>query len=208
MRSPRVPDDMDMLLLLADAMGGGGSNAAIQRQEKQAQTEFVNSTVIPTKLNSGTEEDLTALGFKLGEQVTGDRLFRHAELPDGWKREGSDHDMWSYIVDGLGRRRCSVFFKGAFYDRDAFLSIDTVYGYIGHCLHEKTKPVLDDVWATRDAAKAAVLSHAEQNAKYLEMYEGDDDNYGRKRAAELRSEIAACQALHAALADQGEAETL
>ncbi|MEV4179894.1 hypothetical protein AB0J28_00425 [Streptosporangium canum] len=199
MSTPYNTSKVDPLLLLADAMGPGGSSAAIERQERQGQTELLNSTVIPTTLNSGSEEELTALGFKLGDQVSGDRLFRHAELPAGWKREGTDHAMWSYIVDDLGRRRCSVFYKAAFYDRDAFLNVETVYGYVGHCLAEKTNPVLDDVWATRDAVRAALVGQLARSAKSLAMYEHREDEYDRERAAELKAEIAVCQALYAEL---------
>jgi hypothetical protein len=211
MSSPRDTskfDTADALLFLAEAMGGNGPSGAIERQEKQAQAELLNSTVIPTKLNSGSEEDLIALGFTLGEQVEGDRLFRHATLPDGWKREGSDHAMWSYIVDELGRRRCSIFYKGAFYDRDAFINIDTVYGYVGHCLDEKTAPVLDEVWATPKAVREAAAGCLARSAKSLRLYENSNDAYDRERAAELRAEIAACNELYASLSvSSGEAES-
>ncbi|SET51723.1 hypothetical protein [Nonomuraea wenchangensis] len=195
MSSPRNTSKTDPLLLLADAMGPGGPSASIERMEAQGQREIVNSTVLPSRLNYGTEDELTALGFKLGDKVAGDPLFRHAELPTGWKREGSDHAMWSYLVDELGRRRVSVFYKAAFYDRDAFLNVNTVYGYIGECISEKRTPVLDEVWATRKAVHAAAVGQIAQCAKYLGMYDDRDDEYGRERAAELRSEIAAAQAL-------------
>lgn len=200
MTSPRNTSKIDPLLLLADAMGPGGTEGVILRMEADGQREIVNSEVIPTEINSGSDEDLIALGFTLGDQVTGDRLFRRAELPAGWKREGSDHAMWSYIVDGLGRRRVSIFYKAAFYDRRAGLSVIAVYGYVGHCLDEKTNPVLDDVWATRDAVRAAVVGQLAQRVTSLAMYEHREDEYGRERAAELKTEIAVCQTLHAELA--------
>ena len=53
-------------------------------------------------------------------------MFTEATLPTGWKREPSEHPMWSYIVDERGIRRVSVFYKAAFYDRSAHASIVNV----------------------------------------------------------------------------------
>ncbi|WP_433235335.1 hypothetical protein ACQPYK_25165 [Streptosporangium sp. CA-135522] len=199
MTSPRDTSKIDALLLLADAMGSGGTEGAILRMEADGQRELVNSEVIPTEIMSGGEDDLTALGFHLGDQVEGDPLFRRVTLPDGWKREASDHSMWSYIIDGLGRRRVSVFYKAAFYDRRASLSINTVYSYVGHCLDEKVRPIFDDVWAARDAVRGAVAGQLARRVESLAMYEHREDKYGRERTAELKAEIAACQALYAKL---------
>jgi len=35
--------------------------------------------------------------------------------------------MWSYLHDEHGRERCAIFYKAAFYDRDAFLTISPRY---------------------------------------------------------------------------------
>jgi hypothetical protein len=195
MNSPYNTSKTDPLLLLADAMGAGGPSGSIERMEAQGQREIVNSTVLPAQFSYGSDEELVELGFKLGDKVEGDPLFRHAELPSGWAREGSDHAMWSHVVDELGRRRVNVFYKAAFYDRRADMSISTVYGYVGNCISEKRTPVLDETWATRKEVHAAAVGQIAQCAKYLGMYDDRDDEYGRERAAELRAEIAAYQAL-------------
>lgn len=203
MNSPYNTSKTDPLLLLADAMGAGGPSGSIERMEAQGQREIVNSTVLPSRFNSGSEDELTALGFKLGDKVEGDSLFRQAELPAGWKREGSDHAMWSHVVDHLGRKRLSIFYKAAWYDRDAFIGLNTVYGYVGECLAEGRQPILDDEWATSEAVVEAARSQQAQARKYLDMYEGDSTDYARARAAELRSEIAAAQALIDSLTVRG-----
>lgn len=95
---------------------------AILMQESQGQREVVNSTQIPTDMHCKPEE-LEALGFVLGPVNANDPMFREATLPDGWQREGSDHAMWSYIVDEREFRRVAIFYKAAFYDRSAHLSI-------------------------------------------------------------------------------------
>jgi hypothetical protein len=108
--------------MLAEAMSVGTS-AAIEGQEAAGQREMLFSDVLPTK---GLErERFEALGFKVGEPVDEDPLFTGVELPDGWSREGSDHAMWSYIVDERKRHRVSVFYKAAFYDRKAEVHMET-----------------------------------------------------------------------------------
>jgi hypothetical protein len=202
--TPYNTGKMDPLLILADALGPDGPSGAIERMEAQGQRELVNSTVLPSRLNSGTEDDLIALGFKFGEKVEGDPLFRQAELPPGWKREGSDHSMWSYVVDELGRKRLNIFYKAAFYDRDAFISVNTVFGYVSECVSSKGRPILDDGWATREAVEEAAEQCIARSREYLDMYEKDADAHGRKRAAELRKEITAFQALIDSLAAQAQ----
>lgn len=110
--------------LLADAVARGVTDA-ILLQESQGQREIVESDVIPTDIHC-TEDDLKALGFELGQPLLNDPMFRTAKLPLGWKREGSSHAMWSYIVDEHGYRRVSIFYKAAFYDRNAHLSLSRV----------------------------------------------------------------------------------
>ena len=68
-------------------------------------------------------EALANIGFKFGELVDGDSMFQSVQLPAGWTREGSNHAMWSYVLDQHDRQRLSIFYKAAFYDRDAFFNI-------------------------------------------------------------------------------------
>ena len=195
MSAPYNTSKTDPLLILANSMGSGGFAGSIERMEAQGQRQIVNSTVLPTRINHGSEDELTALGFKLGDKVDGDPLFRHADLPPGWKRQGSDHSMWSHIVDDLGRKRINIFYKAAFYDRDAFIGVNSVFGYVIDCLHAKQQPILDQEWATRDAVVEAAEQDMARTRDYLDMYEKDDTKHARERAAELRAEIAACQSL-------------
>lgn len=113
------------MIPLLDAMGGPGG---IERSEKRGQAELVNSDVIPRFAGSyskrSIDKELEALGFVLGDPVPGDDIFRYATLPPGWKKVGTDHSMWSKIVDETGKERCSIFYKAAFYDRSAFIVIE------------------------------------------------------------------------------------
>jgi len=101
----------------------GMNPGAIEKQEAQGQREFVESTLLPTDFNFCKKEDFEALGFKFGEPVEGDPMFCEATLPDGWKKRATDHSMWSEIVDDTGKVRAMIFYKAAFYDRDAFIRL-------------------------------------------------------------------------------------
>lgn len=96
----------------------------IEAQEKAGQQMLVASSDLPKDM-SPNREAFEAVGFKFGEDV--DELFVKCTLPAGWKREASDHSMWSYIVDEEGRKRVGVFYKAAFYDRRADCRLEPKY---------------------------------------------------------------------------------
>lgn len=113
------------------AMPGG-----IEASERRGQLEFLESEILPTKIHDlyvsnqpmeagSGRRILESWGFRFGKVCGGDTLFQQAKLPEGWSKKGSDHDMWSYIVDGQGRERCGIFYKAAFYDRSAHMDIST-----------------------------------------------------------------------------------
>lgn len=140
------------ILIDAMALSSAGKNPslAIEMQEARGQAALVNSTLLPVtgtqNVDRWAEFDIdapdnpkwAALGFVLGPIITDDLdkrgkpIFREATLPPGWAREASDHNMWSYISDERGRRRVSIFYKAAFYDRSAHANIDKLEGPNGH----------------------------------------------------------------------------
>lgn len=99
----------------------GGVGEYVEGMEAAGQRQLVESAVLPRTRNLGDDDAFVDLGFEFGEAV--DDLFRRATLPLGWRKEGSSHSMWSYVVDEKGYRRVQVFYKAAFYDRDAFMSL-------------------------------------------------------------------------------------
>lgn len=121
--NPEDTSKRDPIVHLAGMMGG--ASRYITEQESAGQAQLVNSTVLPIELQRpDTDADFEALGFTFGEKV--DDLFREATLPEGWTRQGSDHAMWSHIVDDQGRERVAIFYKAAFYDRCSFMRISKV----------------------------------------------------------------------------------
>jgi hypothetical protein len=105
-----------------------GTDGYITGMEKQGQQEVVNSDVLPNPDQSDFGNPIgrapfEAMGIVWGDPVEGDPLFVHVTLPQGWKKVGSDHDMWSYVQDVRGEDRIGVFYKAAFYDRRAAVTV-------------------------------------------------------------------------------------
>lgn len=122
MTMPENTSRRDPLLHLLGATGTGGISTYVEEMESAGQAQLVNSDVLPVDV---TPDDAAfqALGFEFGPPLDSDPLFRQAVLPAGWTRRGSDHAMWSYIDDEQGRERVAVFYKAAFYDRRAHMSL-------------------------------------------------------------------------------------
>ena len=115
---------------LVTAMGEGGSG--ILAQEAQGQRSFVGSDTLPTDMGRHSDYDtkaiLEAAGVKFFGVIEGDDMFQYVELPKGWKKVATDHSMWSKLVDDKGRERASIFYKAAFYDRSAHMSLSCRFG--------------------------------------------------------------------------------
>jgi hypothetical protein len=193
----RFDPQTDGLMMLADAMAGGSPGAAIVASEKAGQRQLVASAVMPAQM--GNRAGYEALGFVFGEPVEGDSLFVHCTLPDGWTKQGSDHDMWSYVVDEHGRRRVAVFYKAAFYDRDAFARLETPASYLRGVLYEGAEPVLDDVWLTPEIARATLdeiaAGHDEDRESAEQYATSGRDEYWSGRAAEHKADAAKARTL-------------
>jgi hypothetical protein len=86
----------------------------IEAQERAGQGRLVASEALPKEC---PRAELEAMGVVFGEDV--DDLFINATLPPGWKKERTDHAMWSNLLDEQGRKRGAIFYKAAFYDRRA-----------------------------------------------------------------------------------------
>lgn len=113
--------DGDMANALAAATPGG-----IARQEAQGQQTLVASEMLPKQINGATREQLTAIGFVFGDDV--DELFVNCTLPPGWTKRATVHPMHSHLLDDKGRKRAGIFYKAAFYDRNADMTMSVRYG--------------------------------------------------------------------------------
>lgn len=111
----------DPMITLLDMMGGGGPSGAIERSEARGQRELVNASVLPT--DGLNDPCWAAMGIVIGQPVNGDPMFTEVQLPTGWSKRATDHSMWSELVDAKGRKRASIFYKAAFYDRSCRISV-------------------------------------------------------------------------------------
>ena len=116
--------------LVASTPGG------IERQEAAGQRALVESTMLPKEIRGATQEQLTAIGFEFGADV--DELFVTCELPPGWTKRGTEHSMYSDLLDEQGRKRAGIFYKAAFYDRRADMRMSSRFS----------------VWPYRDGSQA------------------------------------------------------
>jgi hypothetical protein len=66
------------------------------------------------------------LGFKFGKKT--EDIFVECTFPKGWKKQETDHSMWTDLLDEHGRKRAAIFYKAAFYDRSAHVSLCHRFG--------------------------------------------------------------------------------
>lgn len=86
----------------------------IEAQEKAGQAITNAQETLPKEC---PRAELEKLGFVFGEDY--DELFVNVKFPEGWKKQATDHPMWSDLVDPSGKKRAAIFYKAAFYDRRA-----------------------------------------------------------------------------------------
>lgn len=205
--SKRMQDPANQWGFLLDS-GAHGMDDTIGRQESAGQSQLVHSDRLPYKILGGrnTAEgraEFEALGFTFGEPDKDDPLFMPATLPEGWEKRATDHSMGSVIVDTLGRERVSIFYKAAFYDRDANMSLTGLHWYVQKAVeYDGPAIIFDDEWATREAVAEQMRStqaeHLERAAEFR-GYAGDvtgRDERNRDTCAKHAEEYEAKAALY------------
>jgi hypothetical protein len=165
-----------MSVLVGGFDGPSGAGRAIEAMEASGQRELVESSVLPVE---GPIEDMEKLGFVFGDVVQGDSLFRHAQLPEGWTKVGTDHSMHSKIVDERGVERVSIFYKAAFYDRRASMHLVNLgYSFQTHILYgDDTDAEIAKVpWDVLTADERASVIHALR--EFLRVHRDEEENPG------------------------------
>jgi hypothetical protein len=76
-----------------DCLPGG-----IEASERRGQARLVHASVLPTEMHGG-KALYERMGIRFGELVKDDPIFIEATLPPGWKKVGTDHAMWSKLLD-------------------------------------------------------------------------------------------------------------
>lgn len=104
------------------ALGADTNQNPIELMEAEGQRALVNSSQTQLPINFRVQAQLETLGFVYGKQV--DDLFVEVKFPEGWYiKAAPDHSMYSYLYDNKNRERVSIFYKAAFYDRKASISL-------------------------------------------------------------------------------------
>lgn len=102
--------------------------------DRRGQEAFVTSNTLPVSIEpDGAEAVLEAAGVRFLEPMQGDPLFRHVELPAGWKKVPASNAWLTMLVDGQNRERARIFYKPASYDRKAALILVPRYGIYESC---------------------------------------------------------------------------
>jgi hypothetical protein len=94
----------------------------IEAQEAAGQATLCASAILPKEC---PQKELESFGVKFGKDH--DDIFVCVTLPPGWKKQATDHSMWSDLIDDKGRKRAAIFYKAAFYDRSAHMRLECRY---------------------------------------------------------------------------------
>lgn len=180
MTNPRTPENTaaqppaaHALASLALALGGEDPTTYITDQERAGQGQLVHSDVLPV---DAPWDRLEALGFRPGPDVEGDPLFRQATLPEGWSRQGSSHAMWSHVVDERGVKRVAIFYKGAWYDRDARAHVERPgSAFATEAIYGDGPAALPSLWPVlteeeRDDFRASLADYEQRADEYPTIY--------------------------------------
>lgn len=138
------------LKMMTLMMMAGLGAPSIEAQEAAGQRTMIASEELPRKLEGAHQWELEQLGFKFGNEIS--ELFIEAQLPPGWTKVATSHAMHSDILDEQGRKRAGIFYKAAFYDERADMSMVSRYSISAY---EKTEDGASYQLAITDSGKVA-----------------------------------------------------
>lgn len=102
-----------------------GEENVLENIEKEGQQELIRRTMLPKKMHP-EKEVWEELGFSF-EEIADDDLMYQGTLPDGWNIQGTEHHMWTELLDKDQNVRGTIFYKASAYDRKAFMSLKQKY---------------------------------------------------------------------------------
>jgi YD repeat-containing protein len=148
---------------------------SIEQQELNGQQELVVSAQLPTKLNthskmSDSAEVYSKLGITVIKKTDNDELFYDVKLPHKWSIQPTEHAMWSNLIDDKNRIRANIFYKAAFYDRDAFINMQQFYNIDLEILRNEASSSDANPWD-----KPRIIKITDANGKVI-RFEYDKNN--------------------------------
>lgn len=148
----------------------GGNPHAIENQEVEGQKELIESLQLPRVCNhphgTNASEQYHKMGIEVFTSSKGDDLFMGVKLPEGWKKQSTDHSMWNNLIDNKGRIRATFFYKAAFYDRDAFVNFKHRYDVDREYIDTKEPNYYPKLYCVKDNATNAILFKTEITNEY------------------------------------------
>ncbi|MFZ5364752.1 MAG: hypothetical protein ACOZBH_00955 [Patescibacteria group bacterium] len=110
-----------------------GPQQALEAQERKGQEDLVASQRLPARVEPPeAKEFLEKAGVKfLGPAA--DPLFQLVSLPAGWTKVPTGHPWLSMLIDDRARERARIFYKDAYYDRQARLVLVPRFGVHESC---------------------------------------------------------------------------
>lgn len=163
-------EELQGFITLIRAMSG--EQNVLENMEREGQQNAIRRVQLARNLQPN-KEIWEQLGFKFYD-IEGDNVLCNATLPEGWSLEATEHSMWTNILDEQGRIRGQMFYKAAFYDRSAHMSLKQRYNICTDYAEEKV-----DVYFGNDEEKLYVAGtitrslNATREAR-LRFYEKED----------------------------------
>ena len=164
---------LDPLILLASTLTPGGHG--IEAMEAAGQKELVESSQLPADGLNGSrfgakdtytvKKMLEDAGGKVLHPTDGDPLFVDVVLPKGWTLKPTEHSMWNDLVDEHGRKRAGIFYKAAFYDRNAHIHLTKRFAPTTHTPDYSANP-RNNIAVILDQDGATVWSGKEMTGGY------------------------------------------
>lgn len=136
------PVPTDLAALAGMALGVSAMATVVERDGQRGLVQ--SQARLPKMMDDEDRKALKKAGVKFGK-VQDDGLFVQAKLPPGWRVLPTDHALWSDLVDDRGRKRASVFYKAAPWDRNASLRASCRYGIdVAHLVDDRSRGVVRD----------------------------------------------------------------
>lgn len=98
-----------------------GEPGGCENREALAIQSLVDSDCLPSDVDDDLREFLEEKGVRFLGEVEDDPLFTYVDLPQGWTKVGTEHNMIAYLKDDAGEIVADIFFKGSLHDRRANL---------------------------------------------------------------------------------------
>ncbi len=114
--------------------------AAIVASERAGQRDLERAQQFPADMGD-SRAAFERMGLVFIGPTEGDPIFLDCRFPAGWHKRGTDHAMWSDLLDDKGRKRGAIFYKAAFYDRSARAVATRRFRVTTHSFENYTKSI-------------------------------------------------------------------